>query len=170
MPYLRRIRAVEVTISSLKQIPHHLNSWQTKRLPRKTNWRFTKEVLRGKRQSLVAKKFGISQGWVSTIYNNITKRNDENLAVSTALEFIGEYTKQHDYITMKQYELEELLESTEDEKLKSKIIMDQVALSQILLNSVSHGKFMQALQHDTQGYLAYLQTKGSMAIGEDVGL
>ncbi len=129
-----------------------------------------KEVLRGKRQSLVAKKFGISQSWVSIIYNNITKRNDENLAVSSALEFIGEYTKQHDYITMKQYELQELLESTADEKIKSKIIMDQVALSQILLNAVSHGKFMQGLQHDTQGYLAYLQTQENMAIGEDVGI
>ena len=48
-----------------------------------------KQVLRGTRQSLVAKQFDISQGWVSTIYKNITKINDENLAVSTALQYIG---------------------------------------------------------------------------------
>ena len=117
-----------------------------------------KQVLRGKRQSLVAKQFGITQGWVSVIYNNITKRNDENLAVSTALEFIGEYTRQHDYITMKQYELQELLESTQDEKLKEKIIMSQVALSEILLHSVSQRQFMQAVQADTNALQAYLHT------------
>lgn len=105
-----------------------------------------KDVLRGKRQSLVAQKFGITQGWVSTIFNNITKQNDENLAVSTALHFIGEYTRQYDYLTMKQYELEEELEKTDDPKIKSKIIMDQVAISQILLNHVSQRKFMQAVQ------------------------
>lgn len=117
-----------------------------------------KQVLRGKRQSLVAKQFGITQGWVSTIYKNITKRNDENLAVSTALEFIGEYTRQYDYITMKQYELQELLESTQDEKLKEKIIMSQVALSEILLHSVSQRQFMQAVQADTNALQAYLHT------------
>ena len=88
-----------------------------------------KQVLRGTRQSLVAKQFDISQGWVSTIYKNITKINDENLAVSTALQYIGEYTRQYDYVTMKQYELEALLQSTADEKLKEKIIMSQVSLS-----------------------------------------
>ena len=117
-----------------------------------------KQVLRGKRQSIVAKQFGITQGWVSTIYKNITKRNDENLAVSTALKFIGEYTRQHDYITMKQYELQELLESTQDEKLKEKTIMSQVALSEILLHSVSQRQFMQAVQADTNALQAYLHT------------
>ena len=67
-----------------------------------------KEVLRGTRQSTVARKFNIMQGWVSTIYNNIVKHNDENLAVSSALQFIGEYTRQYDYITMKQHELQQI--------------------------------------------------------------
>ncbi|MDH3313918.1 MAG: hypothetical protein OER82_05835 [Nitrosopumilus sp.] len=133
-----------------------------------------KQVLRGKRQSIVARQFGITQGWVSVIYNNITKRNDENLAVSTALEFIGEYTRQHDYITMKQYELQELLESTQDEKLKEKIIMSQVALSEILLHSVSQRKFMQAVQEDTNALQAYLHTlpkPGQLENqGDDVGI
>ena len=117
-----------------------------------------KQVLRGQRQSLIAKQFGISQGWVSQIYNNIIKRNDQNLAVSTALEFIGEYTRQYDYITMKQRELQVLLESTQDVKEQNKIIMDQVALSQILLHSVSQRKFMQAIQEDTNALQAYMHT------------
>ena len=117
-----------------------------------------KEVLRGKRQSLVAKQFGITQGWVSQIYNNITERNDENLAVSTALEFIGEYTRQYDYLTMKQRELQDELENTDDPKLKEKIIMSQVAISQILLHHVSQRKFMQSIQEDTYALQAYLHS------------
>ena len=115
-----------------------------------------KQVLRGTRQSLVAKQFDISQGWVSTIYKNITKINDENLAVSTALQYIGEYTRQYDYITMKQYELEALLQSTADEKLKEKIIMSQVSLSELLVNSIAQKRFMQALQEDTYALQHYM--------------
>jgi hypothetical protein len=69
---------------------------------------------------------------------------------------------------MKQYELQKLLDDTEDEKLKSKIIMDHVALSEILLHSVSQGKFMQAIQHDTQALQAYMHTLPEQKESEDM--
>jgi len=105
-----------------------------------------KDVLRGMKQTEVAKKYDIHQSWVSVIYNKTIQRNDRDLAVSAALEFVAEYTRQKDYCTMKLYELEDLLGQTNKLTEKQKIIMDQVTVSQIILNLCSQGKFMQAIQ------------------------
>ena len=105
-----------------------------------------KLVLKGQRQSVIAKQFHISQGYVSQIYKRIIERNDRDLSVSSALEFVAEYTKAKDYLNIKLFELEELLTKTEDIKEKEKIIMSQVSVQQLILNLCSQGKFMQAVQ------------------------
>ena len=115
-------------------------------------------VLKGHRQSDVAKKFNITQGYVSQIFKKITQRNDEQLAVSTAQDFIAEYNMVKDYLTIKQFELEELLQATDDPKLKSKIIMDQVSISQTMLYHVSQKKFIQSVQEDTYALQAFMHT------------
>jgi len=117
-----------------------------RRLTKDEELEIYKECLRGKSQIETAKRFDISQGYVSQIYHRTIKRNDEKLAVSAALEFVAEYTKQYDYLNMKLQELEVLLTQADNVKDKNKIIMDQVAVTQIILNHCSQGKFMQAVQ------------------------
>lgn len=101
--------------------------------------------LKGEPQKDIAAKFDISQAWVSNIYHKTIKRIDQEFAVSAALEFVQEYHKSYQYVQMKQRELEVLLKDA-DPRDRHKIIMDQVALQQILLNTCAQGKFIQAVQ------------------------
>lgn len=105
-----------------------------------------KLVLKGHRQTDIAKQFDISQPLVSYIYKKITERNDRDLAVSSALDFVAVYSLSKDYLTMKLFELEIILQETQDPKEKAKVIMDQVTVQEKILNLCSQGKFMQSVQ------------------------
>lgn len=123
--------------------------------------------LKGERQYAIAKKFNVTPGWVSQIISNFTKQNDEDLAIATGLQFVAEYTKNYDYIDMKKRELEKLLELTRDEKLKEKIIMDQIAVSEILLYSISQKRFMQAVQEDVNAFAFFKRSMETPSSLED---
>lgn len=131
-----------------------------KKITKEDELEIYKMVLRGNRnQTEIAAEYGINQSRVSQIYNNIIKKKDTELAVAAALEFVATYIRVEDYMSMKLAELEDLKENSDDDKLKEKIIMDQITIQEIILQHISQKKFIQAVQEDANAYAFFLKNQ-----------